>query len=162
MITNENEIALKVVEALRDPSFTTQPGECQKFVREVVEQCGDAEDVAVMDAHRGATAKQTMLNFANTSFAIWSRVGVGGHPPEGVVKAGLIVYKGSATSGPDGHTGIAFHNIIDGKSVLCIGENSSRHIRNPGIFHNQAQTQGAKGWIVFDPDFGPIEMVVEV
>ena len=89
---------------------------------------------------------------------VWANIGLAnGAPKEGFIQAGDLIYKGTATSGPFGHVGIAFHNIINGATALCVAENSSYHI-NP---EHMGDVSGAKGWRTL-PAFGPFEMIVRL
>ncbi len=148
-------IAEKALAAFSDPAFEGQPGYCQRFVRQVVESLYPD---ASFDAYFAPSAVQSMMNFEPTRFNVWEEVGESGQfPDDGFIQAGDILYKGTATSGPFGHVGIAFHNTIDGEAILCVAENSSYHM-NPD---HMGDVSGAKGWRTAAA-FGPIEMVVRL
>lgn len=156
---NGNAIASKALLAMHDPSFVDDPGDCQMFVREVVERCGVATYQRVMDAKRAGTALETMNNFAGTKYDVWNKVGIGGVPGPDLLLAGAILYKGDKTSGVNGHTGIVFHNLINGKIAICVAENSSYHVIHPGSGEGYGQGAGAKGWRTLAL-FGEVELVV--
>lgn len=145
-------IALEAVHALGDPDFTGKPGECQKFVREVCEAAGE-EARRVMDTFRRATARETMEAFRGTRYVVW----VTGQGPH-AFQDGDLIYKGSQTSGPDGHAAIAVNGRHVGLAgtVLAVCENSHYQLNNP--VH---RVQGAKGWREISR-FGPYEMVVRL
>ena len=155
MSVSDAAIAEKALSAFTDPSFTGIPGQCEKFVREVVESLYPSTD---FDQYFGPTAVESMHNFEPTEYNVWENIGSNDDaPPDGFIQAGDLIYKGTATSGPFGHVGIAFHNTIDGATVLCVAENSSYHI-DPA---HMGDVSGAKGWRTL-PAFGPFEMIVRL
>ena len=148
------EIAKEAVNALTAKGYPTVGGECQRFVREVVERSGDTQAAAAMDRIRTGTAAGTLENFADTAYMVWHKPGAGNIPAAILVQAGDCLYKGEASTGgdPSGHTGIAFHNVIeaDGESVLCVAENSTFHVHNPGDGAGYGSpANDARGWRTF-------------
>lgn len=88
--------------------FVTSPGECEKFMREVVQSLyGD-----LFDFYWGPSAYATMLRF--------QRDGKYSLPASTLLQAGDIIFKGVKTSGPAGHTAMWIPAGV-------FGENSSYH-----------------------------------
>lgn len=154
-----SKMAATAIAALSDPNFTGIPGYCQMFVREVAEATGEPYKSA-MDTYRAGSAVQTMMNFQPTAYNIWENVGKADDSPDpGFLLPGDVIYKGRATSGPFGHTGI-FIGIftLQGQPPLpCVAENSSYHI-DP---NHMGGVSGAKGIRTLSA-FGPFEMVVRL
>lgn len=158
-LKNGNAIATTALLAMHDSSYIDVPGDCEMFTREVVERCGVQLFQQIMDRYRAGSARETMNNFAGTKYAAWNKIGVGGVPTAVLQVAGALVFKGDATSGPDGHVGMLFHNMVNGQISVCVAENSSFHIIHPGGGNGYGQGVGAKGWRTLE-EFGKIELVV--
>jgi hypothetical protein len=147
-----DQIARAAVDALADTSVVDSPHHCQMFVREVCERVGGVAR-QVMDAYRASSAELTLVNFEHDGrYIVWD----GTHSADPELVAGDILYKGRELAGPDGHTGIVFHNLILGKPVLCVAENSTYQIEHP-----DHAVDGAKGWRTLH-EFGPFNAVVRL
>jgi hypothetical protein len=145
-------IAREAVKALSDARFDSSVGYCQRFVREVCEAVGGVAK-AVMDSYRAGTAEETLANFERDGrYIVWD----GTHNADPELVAGDILYKGRGLDPPNGHTGIVFHNLIMGRSVLCIAENSAYQIEHP-----DHAVDGAKGWRTLH-EFGAFNAVVRI
>lgn len=146
-------LALKALEALSDSRFEQGSGFCERYARQVFEACYPARQDA--SKHFLASARTSMDAFQGTGFVFLDNVGGMTYATDVELEHGDFVYKGVRTSGVAGHVGIVFTNIVKGEPQLCVAENSSYHINNPG-----PQTiQGAKGWRTLE-QFGAFEMVV--
>lgn len=153
------QLATCSILALKSDNFTDIPGNCQKFVREVCDFMGGRFG-ATMDTYRGPSALATMHNFASTIFDVWSRVGYSTQfPAASFLQEGDILYKGTSTSGPFGHTGIvcAGHRVGWPGIAFVVIENSSYHVL-PG---STGDVNGAKGYRTLSA-FGPCEMIVRL
>lgn len=157
-------IAREAVEALTATGYPTTGGYCEKFVRLVVENSGDKAAAACMDNHASGTATETAESFGDTAYVVWDRRGENQTPLEAFIEAGDLLYKDEASSGiPEGHTGIAFHNLIDGEDVLCVAENSTFHIKHPGEGVGYGSpSDDARGWRTFDDFCHPAGMALVV
>ena len=149
-------IALAAVLALRNPSFESEPGYCERFARQVFESV--YPEHAEVTVNFLASARSSATAFIDTKYCVVDRVGGMILPTESerLVQAGDYLYKCIRTSGVSGHVGIAFHQpTADGGSIICVAENSSYH-ENPDATGN---VNGAKGYRNLD-DFGPYEVLV--
>lgn len=153
-----HDIADMAVAALHNRAFTATPGDCQMFVREVVQSvCDDrigTPETGLFGGIWQGSAANTMRAFRGTRYVVWELSSGKPQPP---LQDGDGLYKGRLTSGAFGHTGIAANGRHIGlpPSVVAICENSSYHI-NPD---HMGDVQGAKGWRSLEA-FGPFEMVV--
>lgn len=148
-------IAAICVAAFRDSDFTSDPGYCQQFAREVAERTGGVV-AERMDQYRQGSALATMGAFGDSPYNIWERSSGLALP---TIQEGDFLYKGRLTSGPFGHVGIALNGRRVGLpgSVVCVGENSSYHM-DPD---NMGDISGAKGFRTLEA-FGPFEMLVRL
>ena len=135
-------IAIQAVKALHDDNFTSIPGYCMRFARQVMESVGGRTQ-AVMDEYRRDTALHTMNALSGTFFDVWNKVGRPGFIPTSMHEGDLI-FKGLATSGINGHVGIAVagHRVGLPDIEFVIVENSSYH-ENPESY---GTVHGAKGF----------------
>lgn len=152
-------IALRAVEALRDDAFEGTHGYCMRFVRQVLEAVGGRTQ-AVIDEYRRGSARETMNAFDRTIFDVWNHIGIpGNYPKPGDMQEGDLLFKGLATSGINGHVGIAVsgHRVGLPLNMFVVIENSSFH-DNPNSY---GTVSGAKGFRTMDL-FGSCELIARV